>query len=94
MVFGRTQDTEHLRKTRLGKCLKSGNLVLNTAQKTDHRQLATEIHVNVQLRVIVKVKVHILLFKWIIKTGKVVACNTAFFKLYNINYHFRMSLVP
>jgi len=76
-------------KTSLGKCLKFGNVVLNTSPKTDHRQLATEI--NVQLRGRVQVKVHILPFKWTNKTGEVVACKTACFELWHIKYHFRTS---
>ena len=92
MVFGGVQDTGQLWKTSLGKCLKSGTVVLNTAPKTDHRQLATGI--NVQLRRRVKVKVHILPFKWIIKTGKVVACKTVCFKLYHIKYIFLDEVSP
>jgi hypothetical protein len=79
VVFGGTQDTGQLWKISFGKCLKSGTVVLNTAPKTDHRQLATEI--NMQLRGRIKVKVHILPFNWIIKTGKAVTCKTVCFKL-------------
>jgi hypothetical protein len=79
MVFGGSQDTGQLWKTNLGKYLKTGTVDLNTAPKTDHRQLATEI--NSQLRVRGKVKVHIPSFKLIILTGKVVTCKTVCFEL-------------